>query len=266
MVQYYSHFSADPHYNMAFDEWMFGKALSEAGSRFLRLYTWSRPAITFGFNQTYERAFDHSRLGDVPAIRRVTGGRALLHDPSELTYSLAINTDGNAGAALVGAGSQLSAGIGQALVDFLKSIDIQCECVRRSSSQNSHPAFFHKAPCFASVARYEIVQGNRKVVASAQRCLERTVFQHGSIKVSGVASHPAVSLNATGTPAGDNLKPIIENAFRYMEQRFMAAFQLWSGGPIIASDLSESDRTGLLEREALVRNNCAARRDIFKQK
>lgn len=266
MIHYYSQFAADPYFNMAFDEWMFGKAISEAGACYLRLYTWHRPAITFGFNQDYERAFNHSKLGDVPVIRRVTGGRALLHDPSELTYSLVMNTGGDAGTAGTVWGSALSADIAQALVEFLKSIEIDCECVRRSSSHNSHPDFFHKAPCFASVARYEIVRGNQKIVASAQRRLEHTVFQHGAIKVGGVASHPAVGLGDRDGVAIETPVPVAESTFRYMEQQFKAAFGRWLGGKMLACDLSERDQAGISERVKLVRKNYAERRDIFKQK
>lgn len=264
MIQYYSHFGADPYFNMAFDEWMFAKALSEAGSCYLRLYTWSRPAITFGFHQHYERAFDHTKLGEIPAIRRVTGGRALLHDPSELTYSIAINTgyDG----VNVRTGSELSTGIARTLVDFLRRVGIDCAFVRASAPQNSSSEFFQKAPCFASMARYEIVRGEQKIVASAQRRLEAVVFQHGSIKVSGAVSHPAVELKSSGGELFENPPPITGILFRHMEQRFIEAFRKWVDEPVVARELSESDLAGLSEGEKLVRKNRLLRRDIFKQK
>jgi lipoate-protein ligase A len=266
MARYYSHFAADPYFNMAFDEWMFEKALSEAGVWHLRLYTWDRPAITFGLNQIYEKALDHSKRGDLPVIRRVTGGRALLHDPSELTYSLAINTAAVAGAAAVAAASELSASIAQTLVEFLRCLKIECECVRRSSAQNSHPDFFHKAPCFASASRYEIVQGNRKIIASAQRRLEHTVFQHGSMKVGGVASHPAVSLTRHPGTTLESPEPIDEKSFRYMEQQFMGAWGRALDQRMVECDLSQREHAEVVERVRMVQKKYSHRRDIFKQK
>jgi len=97
MQQYYfyRHCAADPFFNTAFDEMMLDFVLGRPDVILLRLYTWMPGTITIGLNQEMERALDVSRLGNTPLIRRVTGGRAVYHDPTELTYAVAVNPEGS---------------------------------------------------------------------------------------------------------------------------------------------------------------------------
>jgi len=93
-VTNYTHFDSEPCFNMAFDSRMLTFVRLNPGMVLLRLYTWAIPTITIGLNQITERAVDMRQLGRTPLIRRVTGGRAVFHDCSELTYAIAANTEG----------------------------------------------------------------------------------------------------------------------------------------------------------------------------
>ncbi|HVP06944.1 MAG TPA: hypothetical protein VMS71_03805, partial [Candidatus Acidoferrum sp.] len=219
---YYRHYAADPYFNMAFDEWMLRQAMHRPEAVYLRLYSWMPGAITFGYNQRFERAIDASKLGDTPVIRRVTGGRAIYHDPSEITYAIASNADSKAVQALSGSTSEVSARIAEALALFLSRLRIDAEYVRQSSAQNSRPDFFHAAPCFASLARYELVAGERKVVASAQKRLGNAFLQHGAIKLNGVVSHGALP-NAS-TDVIQFMQPLDRPTFDSLSGRFVEAF------------------------------------------
>ena len=55
----------------------------------LRLYQWEEPTLSIGMAQQIDRHvnLDYCRAKQIPVIRRVTGGKAVLHS-SELTYSL----------------------------------------------------------------------------------------------------------------------------------------------------------------------------------
>ena len=181
----YMHHGADPFFNMAFDEWMFGCVLTQPGMILVRLYSWSPGAITFGLNQRESSAYDHAALGDTPAIRRVTGGRAIYHDPSEITYSVAINTQNLVHERLAGGVSQSSTAIAETLAEFVRLQGVPADYQKQSSADNARPDFFHTAPCFASHARYELIAKGRKIVASAQRRLDEAFLQHGSIKLTG---------------------------------------------------------------------------------
>ncbi|MFZ1685740.1 MAG: hypothetical protein WAU88_16630, partial [Candidatus Zixiibacteriota bacterium] len=198
---YYSHHNGEPWFNMGFDEWLLDRALDRPGSVALRLYQWKTGTITFGYNQRAETALVWSAIGSTPVIRRVTGGRALYHDPSEITYSIVINQLGLDEMPLGGGLSKSSGAISEALVQFLGLLGVRSEYQRSSSPSNSSPDFFHKAPCFASSAKYEVMGRAGKVIASAQKRLGHCLLQHGAIKVSGVVPHPALP-NVPDTVSG----------------------------------------------------------------
>ena len=216
---YYTHFGGEPFFNMAFDEWMFGKAMQNPDRVYLRLYSWSPGAITFGYHQDITKAVRHDNLGDTILIRRITGGRALYHDPSELTYAIAFNSQNKANSKLCGTVRESSQIIASALVSFLESIGISAQYVRQSVGHKKTKAYFQTIPCFDSVARHEIVGKPGKIVASAQRRIETTFLQHGAIKIGGIASHPALPTNTFN--AEEVLQPLEYKHF----QQFSVLFQ-----------------------------------------
>lgn len=261
---FYTHFQSDPYYNMAFDEWLLGRTLTAPGSVFLRLYTWKIGTITIGFNQNQDMALDHTRCGDTPVIRRITGGRALYHDPHELTYAIAANiADGGIGR-LSGSVSETSTVIAEALVKFIAHFGIGASYVRRSSAENSAPAFFHKAPCFASVAKYEVIGGAGKVVASAQKRVGPHAFlQHGSIKVHGVVLHPA--LNPEVAQVGEAEQLLGAAQFARASEIFRVTMSEGLGIAVeAASGVGGND--SLMEHVNTVQKNPLAKRDPIKQR
>lgn len=261
---FYTGYAGDPYFNMAFDEWLFAKACESPGSILLRLYTWNRGAVTFGYNQKPELALHLDRLGDTPVIRRVTGGRALYHEPSELTYSIAVNTLALNCDRLSGSISRTTASIAGALAEFVQQQGIECEFLSRSSEGFSNPDTFHKAPCFASRARYEIVSGGQKIVASAQRRIENTIFQHGSIKIGGVVSHPAVPLALKGGAAeAETVGPVAAEPFNRLAATFRSIFQSFVGCELGLCEPDEEGQAALEKRRIRVKDNFLQRRDIF---
>lgn len=210
---FYSQTGCDPHYNMACDEWMFRQVIQHPDKLYLRLYDWAEPTITFGVNQQQERALDFSQLNGTPVIRRITGGRALYHDRSELTYSIVLNLDGWINQPWARRPSHLFRVVAEGLTEFVTAMGRPAEYSRTSAPSNSRPDFFHRAACFASHARYEIVADEKKVVASAVCRIGHVLLQHGAIKLAGAASHPALhGLEAEGTTYSVDSQPISEEA------------------------------------------------------
>lgn len=206
---FYCQTECDPYYNMACDEWMFRRVIRHPERLFLRLYGWAESTITFGVNQQEDRALDFSQVTDTPVIRRITGGRALYHDRSELTYSLAINLDGWKGQPWAEEPSHLYRMVAEGLTEFVSAMGKPADYCRSSAVSNSQPGFFHRAACFASRARYEVVADEKKVVASAARKHDNAVLQHGAIKLFGVATHPALhGLGEESTPYSVVSQPI----------------------------------------------------------
>jgi lipoate-protein ligase A len=262
--QFFSHYQEEPHFNMGFDEWLLTNALHTPGFIGVRLYSWRIGAITFGFNQHRETALDWSRLGETPAIRRVTGGRALYHDQSEVTYAVAVNQQGLSGHPLGGSLRETSEAIAGALVVFLSGVGFQTDYERKSSAENAHPSFFHKAPCFASRAKYEILHDQQKIIASAQKRLSSCLLQHGAIKLRGLASHPSLP----GVPGIVERPQGIPNSEEFAElaELLRGAATKKFGIPFRDGQLDESQIMLRDQIVAGVKKNPLGQREIIKQR
>ncbi len=258
----------DPFYNMACDEWLLGQACDYPGRLYLRLYRWSRPAITFGLNQDHRRAFVASRLGDTPVIRRITGGRALYHDETEFTYSVAVNLDGwrNRRWSIP---TKFFRVIAEGLTCFITALGYPAKYCRNSAVSNSHPDFFHVAACFASRARYEIVSGDSKIVASAARKIGSTILQHGAIKLAGVSHHPAlpgldVSSEKSNPIVLQSLKgPERERIDHLFRQSMASVLEVsFASGEITEEENSVIHRAALMIKQSPInrKNHCTTMR------
>jgi lipoate-protein ligase A len=198
-----------PGLNMAIDSWMAERAPLISGQAILRIYRWSPAGISIGRNQSWERALDIEALGAGEiAVRRVTGGRAIYHDSSELTYSIVVDIAGlesgdkesespNGGAKStngnpVVAQRHTSGLIVASLLRFLRGEGMDAKVEKRSGYVPALCSNRNSPHCFVSTARHELTVAGCKIVASAQRVSDGRFFQHGSIKISGVMSHPAL--------------------------------------------------------------------------
>jgi lipoate-protein ligase A len=159
--------------NMALDEALLGRA-RETGESVFRVYSWSRPTLSFGRHQSAHDTYDATRLRarGIDVVRRPTGGRALLHH-RELTYSVT---------APVIAGEPLAESytrINRLLIDALGrlgvAVSVAAPAVRAPSPTG--------APCFETPTAGELVVGARKLVGSAQYRERDALLQHGSILV-----------------------------------------------------------------------------------
>lgn len=186
--------------NMAVDVARLDRARRD-GIATLRLYGWTRPTLSFGRNERTAGRWDRERLEatGVDAVRRPTGGRALLH-AREVTYCVtaplgaiapatayrAINALLRDGLARLGVGVTVAAPQGRAL----------------------RP---EGAACFAEPSAGELVVGDAKLVGSAQLLEGGALLQHGSILLEDdqarlaslrlAGNGPAVPIGAVATLA-----------------------------------------------------------------
>ena len=81
-------------YNMAVDEELLARAQAGEQVPVLRFYTWDPPAVSIGRFQKIEDAVNAEacKRRGIDIVRRITGGRAVLHY-RELTYSVIARTD-----------------------------------------------------------------------------------------------------------------------------------------------------------------------------
>jgi lipoate-protein ligase A len=176
-------------WNMAVDEVLFASAT--AGSApVLRLYEWSGPWLSLGYAQPFSASRGAAcRDAGVHVVRRVTGGRAVLHG-RDLTYGVA------AAAAALPAGLESSYRlVSDAILAALRELGVEAE--RAATADAIAPAA--DFDCFAIPATDEICAGGRKLAGSAQRRAAGAVLQHGSIRLE---PDPAVAAAAVGLGRG----------------------------------------------------------------
>jgi lipoate-protein ligase A len=259
--KFYATFNCEPYFNMAMDEWMFEQVLTTPGLIIVRLYTWSEGALTIGHNQNASLFVNGDNLKQWPVIRRVTGGRALHHDPSELTYSIAVNGLGLQSEKLNSSISRSSRNISIAIVEFLKKLGINAQYVRQSSPNFANANGKHSQECFESIGRYEIVGKNGKIVASAQRRIDSTFLQHGSIKINGVMTHPEFSGGDNNSMNSSAIQRITKSGFEefsHLFQRILGdslSIQLETTALYFEESVSIANRAKAVKKSRLEKRN-----------
>jgi len=168
--------SSDAATNMAVDEAILLEHRAGRVPPTLRFYTWDPPALSLGYAQSLEKEVDVTALKakGFGLVRRLTGGRAVLHD-KEITYSIVVKEDHPlmAGGVLP---SYLR--VARALARGLELLGIKVEIASgREKVLSQHTS----AACFDAPSWYEITVGGRKLIGSAQTRKGGVVLQHGSL-------------------------------------------------------------------------------------
>jgi lipoate-protein ligase A len=162
--------------NMARDEALL-RAVGAGGSPpVLRLYAWSPPTLSLGFGQRVADA-DRDRLVERNwgLVRRLTGGRAILHT-DELTYCIVLPASHPlAQGSVVESYRRISAAFAAAVGALGGTTRADRASARGSGS----------AVCFETPSHYELTVNGRKLVGSAQARRVGGVLQHGSLPLSG---------------------------------------------------------------------------------
>jgi len=168
--------------NMRIDEDLLAQARMPGALPALRFYAWDPPAVSIGRFQRPDAAVhaDACAKRGFDIVRRITGGRAVLHY-RELTYSVtAPDRYPLFPPEVIGAYKVIAAGL---LAGF-QNLGIPAEMVTRSGR---HAAMVEKngreAACFSSPSWYEIVGAGKKIAGSAQRRVSGAFLQHGSILI-----------------------------------------------------------------------------------
>jgi lipoate-protein ligase A len=142
----------------------------------LRLYAWNPPTLSLGFGQPLNDAdLRHLDARGWGLVRRMTGGRAILHT-DELTYSLTVP-----------AGHSLAAGsviesyrrISGALAAAVRSLGVAPQAERATERGGG------SAVCFETPSHYELTINGRKLVGSAQARKFGGLLQHGALPLTG---------------------------------------------------------------------------------
>lgn len=158
----------DAYTNMAIDE----AILTYCDKPTLRVYQWSSPSISVGYNQNVneEINLEKCREHKIVIVRRITGGKAVFHD-KEITYSLIVPENA---ISLPKDVTESCRAIAQGLVIALEKVGLKAE-IKKQPERLATPI------CFNSSNWYELSVNNKKISGSAQRRLNGKILQHGPI-------------------------------------------------------------------------------------
>ena len=168
--------SYDGAMNMAIDEAIMIAHKEGRVKPTLRFYTWDPACITIGYFQKLEDEIDLEKCMElnVDCVRRITGGRAVLHE-NELTYSVIVSEDNDLMDSSISKSYKF---ISEALVKGLNLSGIYTDELNKGEKIGRENL---SAACFNAHASYEISINKKKVVGSAQSRKDGVILQHGSI-------------------------------------------------------------------------------------
>ncbi|MES2124733.1 MAG: hypothetical protein V4503_08620 [Gemmatimonadota bacterium] len=159
---------------MALDQTMLERAALD-GTALLRLYRWSRDTISFGMNEPALRHWDRARLldGGPPLVRRPTGGRAVWHAASDLTYAW------TAPAHRIGTARETYHLVHRTLASALRRLGVPAEL----APDPARLPGLRRGACFENAVGGEVIVQGVKVIGSAQLVSGGGLLQHGEISL-----------------------------------------------------------------------------------
>jgi lipoate-protein ligase A len=159
------------YYNMAVDEALlvFYETFKKPT---LRIYGWSEPFISIGYNQKASNVV--KTAANVPFVRRLTGGAAILHN-REITYSIICSLgDLNLPQEVKKTYEILNSFI----KEFYKRLGLKALFAK---DIYSYGLGRHENFCYGSSEHFDFVINGKKIGGNAQRRRRGLIFQHGSI-------------------------------------------------------------------------------------
>jgi len=234
-------------WNMAVDESILEHIGRGESLPTLRLYAWTPACLSLGHAQPFSDV-DMNRLKQHSweVVRRVTGGRAILHT-DELTYSVtAPSNEPRVEGSVLESYNRLA----QALLLAVKNLELPVEIKEGTTNENATP----NPVCFEVPSTYEITVNGKKLIGSAQARKKEGVLQHGSLPLTGDLTRICQALVFENESAReDAAKRLLERAitvesalgvrvsWEKAKQAFIHAFETQLGLSFESGELSESE-------------------------
>lgn len=181
--------------NMATDEAIFLSCREGVAPPTLRLYGWQPPAVSLGYFQKMEAAVDveECRRRGIDVVRRMTGGRAVLHH-HELTYAVIAPEAAHPFSPTV---LETYMTIGSCLLNFFTDLGLNAQWVAlRDKYRGAAVSKHESASCFSAPSWYEITVDGKKICGSAQKRGNGVFLQHGSILIDHDPDELAAALRS----------------------------------------------------------------------
>lgn len=160
--------------NMAIDEAILTTHLHGSVPPTLRVYRWNSSTLSLGYFQNLEREIDQKRCSElgINIVRRLTGGRAILHQ-DELTYSVVVSEKYGFPKSITDSYKILC----QGLIAAYRILGLEV-CLIHGEREPFSPA------CFTTTSLADLTFQGRKLAGSAQFRRDSALLQHGSLPIS----------------------------------------------------------------------------------
>lgn len=156
-------------WNMAVDEALLDLA-AQSGIATVRIYAWDQPTLSLGYFQDVGGYQCEERWNQLPAVRRLTGGGAILHH-HEITYSCCLPAQAFKAFRPI----ELYSRVHQAAIDVLAAHNML------ATFRGDMPGDDSQFLCFTRGDERDVLLGGKKILGSAQRRRRGAVLQHGSL-------------------------------------------------------------------------------------
>ena len=160
--------------NMQIDSDLLDDAISKQSNEpVFRLYAWSPKCVSLGRNQGLvgDTEDKNNKFNGIDVVRRVTGGRALLHD-NEITYSYVTPVSVVPNGEHIKESYKYISGI---LIDFFKTLGVELSFGGGSGVDAKHEY------CMLISTGADVCYKGKKIIGSAQYRKNGYILQHGSI-------------------------------------------------------------------------------------
>jgi lipoate-protein ligase A len=239
--------------NMAIDEAiMLAHAAGDAPPT-LRFYGWEPAAVSIGYFQQAEKDIDIDACAaaGVSVVRRLTGGRAVLHD-MELTYSIVVkDAEPAIPSAVIASYGHFSTG----LLAGLRLLGINAEMsLSRHAYGRNRGNQVSSAACFDTPSNYEVTYDGRKLVGSAQVRKHGVILQHGSVLLRFSAQKATAVLKLSSSETRTALEKKLETRVIAVEEILQRSVTYEEVAAAVATALGpalgiELQKQGLMEGE-----------------
>lgn len=162
--------------NMRIDSELLDEAIQKSYTEpIIRFYAWKPACVSFGRNQKEENINkEYCLQNNIDTVRRVTGGRGLLHD-DELTYSFICPCSFlEGGESIIKSYKEISS----AIILGFKSIGIDLEFGGKKKVNTSFDY------CMSLSTGADLTYNDKKLIGSAQYRKQNYLLQHGSVLFS----------------------------------------------------------------------------------
>jgi lipoyl(octanoyl) transferase len=176
--------------NMAIDQAMLEQTSNDSIAR-LRVYQWAEPTVSLGYFQKLADFESYATTQGLRAVRRATGGGAIVHH-HDWTYAVSLPAN-VANVVAHGASSRLYDVLHQTVVRWLATNGVAAQqWTKTSDSTTCTPQQSCSFLCFERRHEGDVECSGYKIMGSAQRRLGTAILQHGSLLLARSAYAPSL--------------------------------------------------------------------------